>query len=422
MNRLAIGLVLALGAAACGADNRNNPGGSTGAPASAAKNPEKLEAFATELAAITGTPPAPTPTLSPAVAVTSKNTLVIAADALALLRKETGASTVRTPERSPLVDLLVQLRGGQVQNPIVLTDASEATALRSIDELTYIAVVEERAWIAPFSRSTIAIWDRAAKAYEGTLWVTLPLTEAPDKEMAMFRGSQQVGPSFTVSEQPGEREVRHRAELRVIVQKAINERAQQWISPSGYDSPGDAFSPATDKPFNVPLPSAPPALGPADAKVVVQIFTQLGDDRVALVAARIAQTYGDRVRIVWRDYPHSFLKDSEPAAQAAREIFAANGAPAFWDYVALIAAEHPHHSPMPLDTLVQLAERQGNDGARIRAAMDAHTHKAAINADVAALKNAKLPVKPTSASFVNGFRVPSAISFGDHATRIDALL
>ncbi|MFN0248784.1 MAG: DsbA family protein [Kofleriaceae bacterium] len=411
-------VLLAVLLLACGKEHRpsaDNQANATGGRASAT-----LDALATELAAITGDPPAPTVTLRAGVAITPENTLVIAHDDLAFLRKEAvGAAAVRTPEREVLADLLVEARGGVLQNRIVVTDASRATALASIDKITHVVVVTERVWLKELSRQTLAVWDRAAKRWIGTLWITLPLTTQPDKEMAMFSNGKQVGGAFTVSEKPEERAARHRYEIRGVANKAITERSQQWIARGRYEMLGPPFA-ATEKRYTVPVGVDSPTWGGADAHVVVQLFAQHGDADVALLVARIVQVYGDRVRVVWRDYPLAFLKDSGPAAHAAREVLAAGGPDAFWRYLEGLATRKAT-AVLTTDDLVGEAERLGTDGARVRTAIETRAHRAAIDADVSAFRAAKLPTKPSIASFTNGWTL-STTSFAAHATRIDAAL
>lgn len=421
---LRLTLLFAICAAACGGENRSNATSSSGsasaAPAAKA-DAGTLTQLAAELAAIPADAPAPAPQLPAGTALNVANTIVIAQADLALLRGEPPLTTVRVPERAILVELLVKERGGTLQNPHLITDASRATALEGIKDKAYVAVITERAWLKNLSRQTVAIWDRKAKAWIGSLWITLPLTEAPDKEMAMFNSmGKQLSPSFTVSEKPEERELRHRREIRGVVDKAITDRTPQWVALSKFEMPGPAFAPDKDKQYVVAVPADSPSRGAADAKVTVQLFAQHGEPEVALLVARIAQTYGDRVRIVWRDFPLSFKKDNEPAANAAREVQAAKGAEAFWSYLeALAARKTGPGAELTTDILVEEAERQGVDGARVRKAIESRAHRAAIEADLAAFRGAKLPTKPSIASFTNGWTL-STTSFAAHAPRIEA--
>ena len=409
---------LAMLVAACGEDSR--PGTSGGAIA-AKVDPAKVERLATELAAITGAPPAPSPALPAGVTLTPANTLVIARGDLAVLRGEPAESTARAPERGVLAELLVEARGGAVQNPYVVTDASRATALASSDSLAYVAVVVERSWVKDMSRQTVSIWDRAAKRWSGALWITLPLTSEPDKEMAMFSsGGTQLGPAFTVSEKDDEREARHRWEIAGVVRKAIAERAGQWVALGRSEMPGPPFEAGQDKVYAVPLVAGSPARGGADAGVVVQVFAYHGDPNMALLVARITQVYGDRVRVVWRDLPRAYLKDTEPAAHAAHEVLAAAGEDAFWRYVEGLAARKGT-AVLTTDELVGEAERLGVEGARVRTAIETRAHRGVIDADLAAFRAAKLPTSPSIATFTNGWTL-STTSFAAHATRIDAAL
>jgi hypothetical protein len=415
--------VVAIAVAACG---KGSPGNGSASSKETPARPEKLDQLAAELAAIASEPPAPTPTLPDGVAVTVQNTLVVTGADLALQRKQPREPSVRVPARTPLVEMLAQARGGALHDKGMITEASRDTALRSIDALKYIAVIEERVYLDEISRNRVGFWDRGAKAWVGALWVSVGLTDKPDKTMARFRKGVQVGAAFTVSETPEERMVRHRQELRGVLDKALTERAQQWET--GGPLPTEAkeevtpFVPDHVPTYKLPVPNGSPVLGRADAKATVQIFSRHGSPGIARMIVHLAQVYGDRVRIVWRDYPLSFQKDSEPAAEVGREVLAAKGAPAFWEYMERFAAVHTASlADMPVADIVKVAEQVGLDAARARAAIDKHTYKNAIDADVAALQSLPLDIQPAVAAFVNGWRV-LFISFPSLTAPIDYAL
>ncbi len=413
MKRLAMAFLLAT--AACRRGHPTSVDG--GPPLSAAERGPKLESFISELLAISGSPPGASPMLPSSVGITPGNTLVLAGYELALLRKEPARSTAHAPARLPLTEMLVEARGGAVHNRLFLTDPARDTAFATMDKLAYFAIVEEEAWITETSIQSVAIWDRAAKKWVGTLQVALPLTEAPDKEMAQFVGGKQSGPSFTVGEKPEEREKRHRHEVDQIVVKALTKRKEQWAEQSGVDSP-TAFRPDNERTYTVPLPSDSPSLGRADAKVVVQVFTPHGDGGTVLLIHRIAQAYGDRVRIVWRD---RMTADNTAAANAAREVLSAKGTVAFWSYVDRLCTPTSAFRSLTVDDLVREAVALGAAPERVRNAIKGNLYRKAIEADGAALRAARLPTRPTLATFTNGWTLSNS-SFHLHAARIDAAL
>lgn len=413
MRRLA--LIFVLATAACRRGHSTADGGPS---LSAAERSTKLASLTAEIAAISGSPPEASPMLPSSVGITPSNTLVIAGYELALLRKEPARSTAHPPERPPLTEMVVEARGGAVQDRYLLTEPARDTAIAKIDKLAYFAIVEERAWITETSIQSVAIWDRAAKKWVGTLQVALPLTQAPDKQMAQFVGGKQSGPSFTVSEKPEEREVRHRREVDGIVLKALTERKEQWAERWKNGSP-TTFHPDNERVYAVPVPSDSPSLGPADAKVVVQVFTPHGDASTVLLLHRIGQAYGDRVRIVWRD--RIVTAADTAAANAAREVLSAKGMVAFWSYVDHLCAPTSAYRSLTVDDLVREAVALGVSAEAVQSAIKGNLHRKAIEADGAALRAARLPTKPTLATFTNGWTL-STSSFYPHAARIDAAL
>lgn len=164
-----------------------------------------------------------------------------------------------------------------------------------------------------------------------------------------------------------------------------------------------------------------PSIGPANAPVVIQHFSDYQCpfcSRVLPTIDQITQRYPTQVRLVWRDYPLPFHNNAMPAAEAAREAFAQRGNQGFWRF---------HHAlfqnQQSLDRagLERIAQEQGLDMARFRAALDNHTHQAAIRADVAAADATGAQIG-TPAFFINGKFVAGALPFEQFQQRIDAAL
>jgi protein-disulfide isomerase len=73
-----------------------------------------------------------------------------------------------------------------------------------------------------------------------------------------------------------------------------------------------------------------PPLGPADAKVTIIEFSDYECPfckRAEASVAQVKQTYGDKIRIAYRNYPLPFHQSARPAAQAA---ICANEQGKFW--------------------------------------------------------------------------------------------
>ncbi len=187
-------------------------------------------------------------------------------------------------------------------------------------------------------------------------------------------------------------------------------------------APGQPAAPAEDRVYTIrPNPNAP-ARGPANARVVLEHFSDFQCpfcSRVNPAIEQVMQQYEGRVRLVWRDYPLPFHDHAMEAAEAGREAAAQQGPTGFWRF---------HHTLFQNQTaltradLERYAEAQGLNMARFRAALDAHTHQAGVRDDMAAADAAQAQDFGTPATFINGRLVSGAQPLAEFTRRIDAAL
>ncbi len=174
--------------------------------------------------------------------------------------------------------------------------------------------------------------------------------------------------------------------------------------------------------YNIPVPANAPSFGPANAKVVIQEFSDFQCpfcSRVNPTVEQIKQTYGNRVRVVWRDYPLPFHPNAMPAAEAAREVFRQGGNEKFWAYHALLFQNQQN---LTRETLERLAQEVGGINMNeFRQALDSHRHQAAVQADMNAVQQAGARIG-TPSFFVNGKLVQGAQPFPAFQAAIDAEL
>jgi protein-disulfide isomerase len=138
----------------------------------------------------------------------------------------------------------------------------------------------------------------------------------------------------------------------------------------------------------------------------------------------VVRTYGDRVKIVWRDYPLPFHSNAMIAAIAAREAMAQQGNAGFWRFHDAIFADQAQlngSGEAARAFLERIAQAQGLNMARFRAALDNRTHEEAVRADMRAL-DASGAEAGTPASFINGRFVSGAQPFAEFQRVIDAVL
>ncbi len=160
-----------------------------------------------------------------------------------------------------------------------------------------------------------------------------------------------------------------------------------------------------------------PQRGPDDALVTIAMFSDFQCPfcgRVEPTLTRIREQYGERVRIVWRNNPLPFHDNATPAAEAASEAYAQGGDARFWQ---MHDAMMEHQTELDRAHLEGYAQTIGLDMTRFRAALDNHTHQAAIQADVAAA--AAVGARGTPAFFINGRNLMGAQPFEQFQTIID---
>ena len=183
-----------------------------------------------------------------------------------------------------------------------------------------------------------------------------------------------------------------------------------------------AAAPDANKIYDIPLPKKAPTKGAANAKVVIQEFSDFQCpfcSRVNPTVAQVLKEYGDKVKIVWRDYPLPFHKDAQPAAQAAREVFIQKGDKAFWAYHDLL---FQNQKALSRANLEKFAEQVGGiDMKAFKAALDSGKHKASVDADVAAVAKAGARIG-TPSFFINGKLLQGAQPYPAFKAAIDAAL
>jgi protein-disulfide isomerase len=183
-----------------------------------------------------------------------------------------------------------------------------------------------------------------------------------------------------------------------------------------------APAPDANKIYDIPVPKKAPTKGGANAKVVIQEFSDFQCpfcSRVNPTVAQVVKEYGDKVQFVWRDYPLPFHKDAQPAAQAAREVYAQKGDKAFWAYHDLLFA---NQKTLSRENLEKFAEQVGGINMKaFKAALDSGKHKAAVEADMAAVTKAGARIG-TPSFFINGKLVQGAQPFAAFKVAIDDAL
>ncbi|HSN84234.1 MAG TPA: thioredoxin domain-containing protein [Polyangiales bacterium] len=183
-----------------------------------------------------------------------------------------------------------------------------------------------------------------------------------------------------------------------------------------------AAAPDADKVYDIPVPKKAPTKGPANAKVVIQEFSDFQCpfcSRVLPTLDQLMKEYGDKVQIIWRDYPLPFHKDAHLAAQAAREVFVQKGDKAFWAYHDLL---FQNQRALGRENLEKYAQQIGGiDMKAFKAALDSGKHKATVDADMAAVSKAGARIG-TPSFFINGKLLQGAQPYPAFKAAVDDAL
>ena len=143
-----------------------------------------------------------------------------------------------------------------------------------------------------------------------------------------------------------------------------------------------------------------PAKGNANAAVTIVEFTDFECPSCAQqhpVLERIMSEYGDRVRLVVRDFPLSQHANAPKAAEAAE---AAREQGKYWEYAAVLFR---NQSALGVDKLRQYATEVGLDRAKFDASLDSGKFAEKVQRDV--IDGHKLGVNGTPTVYINGKRV-----------------
>jgi protein-disulfide isomerase len=194
------------------------------------------------------------------------------------------------------------------------------------------------------------------------------------------------------------------AKAKGVVAKGIaRDKVYDEIMKEGKEPP-----PPEKKQVGAPTKDSP-VKGNANAKVTIQIFSDFQCPfckRVEPTLAQIEQEFKDKVKFVWRHDPLPFHQDAPLASEAAQEVFVQKGHKAFWEYHDKLFAAQGDPDGIKQPNLEKIAEGMGIDMTKFKAALANHTHKAVLDADVAAAKAAEINGTPAFA--INGYFISGA--------------
>ncbi len=165
----------------------------------------------------------------------------------------------------------------------------------------------------------------------------------------------------------------------------------------------------------IALETADPSIGNAKAPVTIVEFSDFQCPfclRAAPTLKRLRETYGDKVRVVWKDFPLTQIHPQAFKAAEAGQCAAEQGK--FWEYHDKLFGNQQALQP---DFLKQYAKDAGMDGSKFETCLDSSKYAERVRDSVAA--GAQLGVSSTPTVFVNGRMLEGAQPFEVFASLID---
>jgi protein-disulfide isomerase len=165
----------------------------------------------------------------------------------------------------------------------------------------------------------------------------------------------------------------------------------------------------------VPLETADPSIGNAKAPVTIVEFSDFQCPfclRAAPTLKRLREAYGDKVRVVWKDFPLTQIHPQAFKAAEAGQCAAEQGK--FWEYHDKLFGNQQALQP---DFLKQYAKDAGMDAAKFDTCLDSSKYAERVRTGAAA--GAQLGVSSTPTVFVNGRMLEGAQPYEVFAAVID---
>jgi protein-disulfide isomerase len=143
-----------------------------------------------------------------------------------------------------------------------------------------------------------------------------------------------------------------------------------------------------------------PGFGKADAKVTVVVYSDFECPfcvKAMATEKALKEKFGDKIRLVFRQFPLSFHPNAKLAAEAS---LAAHAQGKFWEFHEKL---FENHRELERDSLVKYAKEVGLDVARFEKELDDSKHEARVDADMKLAEEVGVSGTPTM--LVNARRV-----------------
>jgi protein-disulfide isomerase len=207
--------------------------------------------------------------------------------------------------------------------------------------------------------------------------------------------------------------------IGMLVALAVGFFIGDYHAKSGGDAPAmnvpaAALPDSNVERYQVPLEPHNPQKGPKTAKVTIVQWSDFQCpfcSRVEPTINQIMKTYGNDVRVVWKNQPLPFHQNAMPAAQISA---AAHAKGKFWPMHEKLFA---NQQALDRQALEKYAKEVGLDDGDIKAALDDNKYTAQIRAE--SEQGNKLGARGTPAFFINGRPLSGAQPFDAFKKVID---
>jgi protein-disulfide isomerase len=264
----------------------------------------------------------------------------------------------------------------------------------ALDEIIGNTLIEQEAKARGVDRATLAEREVASKA-----------TPVTDADVAAW---YQANPS-RVEGAPLDQV---RAPIKaLLIQQRTHAAREQYLETLKSKTPVKVM---LEPPRQTVAEAGRPARGPINAPIEIIEFSDFQCPfclRANPIVTQVLNTYGDRIRFVYRHYPLPNHPNARPAAEASQ---CANEQGKFWPYHDKLFASEGRLDDADLR---RSAAEVGLDPAKFSACLDGHRFKADVDDDIAAGDEAG--VSGTPAFFINGRVLTGAQPFDAFKRVID---
>jgi len=159
-----------------------------------------------------------------------------------------------------------------------------------------------------------------------------------------------------------------------------------------------------------------PSTGADNAKVTIYEFSDFQCpfcSKGAKIVSDIKKKYGNKVRIVFKNFPLPMHHDAEPASQAALCVYE-QSKEKFWKFHDVVFA---NQSNLDAESLAKHAKAAGADEKKFKECFDSKKYADAVKKDMA--YGEKLGVRSTPTFFVNGQLMAGALPLEQFSEIID---